>query len=284
MSFEQYELGQKRGRKVRLITFNYLSNQYFITDNSKDIVINNVTYNTTPSLTISSIQQSADSDLKNQVTVVLPFTLNPSKSKSQTIQNIGSLWFPYPVQSPVFIKIEETYLEDDDEEINTTWRGRIIGASYTVTSMTLTCDMKLRASSNKGISVRVQRTATMNLYDQSTGGGNLLPSAIPVTLSLVEGNKLTSDDFLNIESLAGGYITWTDDDSITHQASILAQKDNTITLINPEPTLTNSSQISCFVGTDNTLASYQALNNAVNYSGFVNIPINNPLEISQQWG
>lgn len=232
--FELHELSRFLGRRLACYRFvrGNLVQRYTSAD--REVVVDGETFVSARGIKHSAIRESAGSSKKNELTITMPFLLDPAATGPlPATQALGVWWRPYPPSQRVFVDILSYHFGDDDAELQLDWSGRVLAPSFKDLEMTLTCDPSRSNSRTSGRAKRISRNCGVALYSQGYGQCNLDPERIPVqaTVVAIEGDEVTIE--LSGEPprpLAPGPIEWLDTDEEPKAAAVLAVDGDVLTL------------------------------------------------------
>lgn len=288
--FDVFELSRFLSRKVALYRFTRGSGVSAVvwrfTSADRDVPVGSETFLSARGISHSEIRESVSSNQKNQVTITLPYRLDPSADDQPVTQSLGDNWYPYPPGQRIFVDILTQHVNDPDAETNVEWTGRVIGPSFTDTELKLTCDPSYRNGKTAGAAPRFQRGCGVPHYSQGIRMCNLdkAAHALPATLTAVTGLQLNAAAFATTpRNLAGGFLEWTRSDGLLEERSILAHTGEAIVIDYSATDLAAALAVTAYPGCAHNLEACTAYGNQINFPGFRDIPTEDPMPRSQAW-
>lgn len=285
--FSVFELSRFTGRKLALYRFTRDTLAWRFTSADRDITIGGEIFKSCRGIEHTAVQETTASSQANQVKISMPYKLDPNATEFPAGQVFGGNFRPYPPSQRVLVTILVTHYGDPDAETNVNWIGRVLSPSFTDTTMTLTCDPSYRNSRSAGRMPRIGRSCDVPLYSQGLGMCNLLKAtfAVPATLTAISGLQLTAVAFgAAPRPLAGGFIEWVEADGTTSRRTINSQAGAVVTINYGGTGLVNGLAVTAYPGCTHDTVGCDGYNNRVNYPGFVNLPTQDPLTLSQYVG
>ncbi|MBB1061878.1 phage BR0599 family protein [Marilutibacter spongiae] len=285
--FEDLELSRFFGRKVALYLFKRGAVEHRFTSRDRDLTIGGETYVAARGISHSEIRQTAASPQKNQLTVTVPYRMDPNAADQPVTQVLGDWFNPYPPGERVLVTVMTTHLGDPDEQVNVEWLGRVLGPKFTDTTLELACDPSYRNARTSGRQARIGRNCDVPVYSQGEGMCNLDKAAheVPATLSAVAGLALTAPAFAAApRNLGGGFIEWTRLDGLTERRTIWSHAGDTVVVNFGAADLAIGLDLSAYPGCAHNSEACDSYGNGVNYPGYKNLPTSDPLPRSQAWG
>lgn len=169
------------------------------------------------------------------------------------------------------------------EETLTYWKGRVISATASGSTITLECEPVFTSLKLYGLRARFQRTCRFALYSPECGvDSTYFRQTLTITsaISLTEYNY--SSTSLSNNWLTGGMLLDPDGTLIY----IVEQNNGRLRLIRPSPSLfdavkSGSQVVLVYPGCDHTIETCRLkFNNVRNFGGFPWIPESNPFDSS----
>ncbi|MBE2242384.1 MAG: DUF2163 domain-containing protein [Burkholderiaceae bacterium] len=285
--FETYEVARFLGLKVALYRFALGSAEWLYTSATRDVTRDGKTYLRADGVSHGALRESGSSSAKNQVTITLPYRLDPSAADLPATQPLGDVFWPWAPTGRVLVTVMTTHLGDVDEEVVVEWMGRAVAPKFDGSKLELVCDASYRAAGVSGDVRRIQRACDVRIYSQGTGRCNLDPEAhkIEATLTAVSGLQLTAAEFAAApRNLAGGFVEWTRTGGLLERRTIWGHSDDTITVNYFGPELDAGLAVVAYPGCAHNYAACQDYGNGANYPGWRDLPTTEPMARSQAWG
>lgn len=285
--FSAFELSRFLGRKLALYRFTRDTVVWRFTSADRDITVGAETFISCRGIVHTAVQETSASTQANQVKISMPYRLDPNATDLPPTQDFGGNFRPYPPSQRIFVTILTMHYGDPDQETNVNWVARVVSPSFTDTVMSLTCDPSYRNSRTGGRIPRIGRACDVPLFSQGLGMCNLNKAvfATTATLTAVSGVQLTAAAFGTApRNLAGGFLQWTRTDGILEKRTINAHVGTTITLNYGGSGLAVGLVVGAFPGCAHDTVACDSYGNRINYPGFVNLPTDDPMTISQYVG
>lgn len=285
--FSTYELSRFLGRKLALYRFTRDTLAWRFTNADRNITVGSETFISCRGIAHTAVAETAASTVANQVKISMPYRLDPNAVDLPPTQAFGGNFRPFPPSQRVLITVLTMHYGDADQQMNVDWIGRVLSPSFTDTTMTLVCDPSYRNSRSGGRLPRIGRTCDVPIYSQGLGMCTLLKAnfAVPSTLTVVSGVQLTAVEFGTApRNLAGGFIEWIDADGTTDRRTINAHVGSVITLNYGATGFAAGLAVTVYPGCTHDTAGCDGYSNRVNYPGFVNLPTQDPMTLSQYVG
>lgn len=284
--FSLYELSRFLGLKVAFYRFTLGVNVWRFTSADRDLPIGAELFLSCPGIEHTALRESVSSARKNQVTVTLPYRIDPNAIDPPISQSLGDNWFPYPPGDRVLLDILTMHYGDPDAEVNAEWRGRVLGPVFTDTELKLTCDPSFRSSKATGADLSWMRGCGIPHYSQGRNMCNLAKElhAVPATLTAVTGLQLTAAAFGTApRNLAGGFVEWTRTDGLLEKRTVRAHTGTAIVIDYGARDLASGLVMTAYPGCSHDPAGCASYGNSINYPGYKHMPTEDPMPRSQAW-
>lgn len=285
--FETFELSRFLGRKRELYRFARGAVVHLFTSADRDITIGADTYVSARGISRTEISETGRSAKANQVTITVPYRMDPAATDLPVTQPLGNWFNPYPPGERALVTIMSTHIGDPDQQVNTEWIGRVLGPKFSDTTLELTCDPSYRNPRTSGRQPRIGRTCDVPVYSQGIGMCNLDKAVheVPATLSGVSGLALTAAAFSGApRNLGGGFVEWVRLDGLTERRTIWSHAGDTIVVNYGATDLAPGLVLSAYPGCAHNREACIDYDNLPNYPGYANLPTSDPLPRSQAWG
>lgn len=136
---------------------------------------------------------------------------------------------------------------------------------------------------HSGTTLTVDSAAGLAAADEVTA--YTAPFYVEATLTAVAGLALTSPAFSAAPiNLAGGALSWTNDDGVVERRSIMSHAGNVITVLYGSLDLAVGLDVQALPGCPRTWAACADRSNTLNYGGAIYKPAKDPLKDSMSWG
>lgn len=232
--FELPEISRFLSRRVALYEFSRGGVSLRYTSAAQEITVGGQVFLPARGITHGAIRESGGSVSKNQVTITAPYLLDATAPEFPVTQELGNWWRPFPPSQRVLVRIMSMHLGDPDAEVVTQWLGRVVGPSYSKSTVKLTCDPSYRSGRMSGSIPRMQRGCGVALYSQGLGMCNLNPQPLPVqgTVTAIDGDDVTLQ-FAQPPARPLDVrwpVEWTDADDEPRTAQMVSIAGNVLTL------------------------------------------------------
>lgn len=224
----------------------------------------------------SAVRETAERS-KNQLTITMPYALDPAAHDPPPTQSFGDIWRPFPPSERVFVTCMAMHRGDTDAAVE--WMGHVVQPEFTDTQLKLTCDPTIARRRAKGGGRRVQRGCEVAVYSQGLGQCNLLKEAfaIPATATAVSGLSVTAAELAAAPlALDGGFIEWTLPNGLVERRTIMSHAGSVITLDYGAFALAPALEFIAYPGCPHTWDACVARGNTDNYGGCLHLPVKNP--------
>lgn len=282
--FEDFELSRFLGKPIRLFVFTRQSRVWRYCTADRDLVIGGNTYYAAQ-IDRSEIKQTAER-AKDKITIKLAYLRDPSAPAYPVTQELGNNWFPFVPSSTVYVTCLAMHYGDTDPPA-VEWMGQVTQPKFTDVELELTCEPSGGAASARNQGAKWQRGCWKTVYSTGLRGCNLDPEDFKVeaTLSAVNGLTLTSAAFGTAPiNLAGGALTWTNDNGLIERRSIMSHSGNNITVLYGSSDLATGLAVVALPACPRTWNACAARGNTDNYGGAIYKPVKDPLKDSMSWG
>lgn len=282
--FETNEQSRWLGRPVRLFVFERQSQVWRYCNADRDLIIDGNTYYAAQ-IDRSEIKQTVER-AKDKITIKMAYLRDPAAPAYPVTQTLGDNWFPYIPSSTVYVTCLAAHHGDAGQPA-IEWIGQVTQPKFTDAELELTCEPSGSASQARNQGAKWQRGCWKTVYSTGLRGCNLNPADFQVegTLSGVSGLTLTATAFGTAPfNLAGGALSWANDDGIIERRSIMSHDGNTITVLYGASDLAPGCDVVALPGCPRTWAACEARGNTINYGGAIYKPGKNPKEESMSWG
>lgn len=279
MTFEAYETSARGGKPTHLFVITRQNLVWRFAAADRDITIDGKTYQAAP-ISRSNIKQTLEKPQQN-ITITMPYMLDPNAAEHPVTQAIGDIWHPYIPSDVVSVVCMATHVSDPDQEIRVEWIGEVQQPKYDTGKLELTCVPPGQISKARYQGPKWSRTCQKSVYSTGLRGCNLVPDTVQVTgtVTAVSGVTVTAPEFsASSLSLAGGYLVWTRQDGIVERRTIMAHAGDTITLLYGAADLDVGLDVTALPGCEHTWAACVARGNTDNYGGALFMPVKNPYD------
>ena len=270
MSNGSREKSAQGGEPVLLFHFAQGSRNWRYTNASMLIRHQNADWNPAP-ISVDSINISEEIS-KNTVRVTLP------RDNDLALELLKAPVSAAPTTLTIFRG--HLALQGYLEETLTYWKGRVISASASGSTITLDCEPVFTNLKVYGLRARFQRTCRFALYSFDCGA-SLVSETLTLTSAVTMVEYRYSAPTLPNDWLTGGMIVAPDGTRIY----IVEQNNGRLRLIRPSPSLFDAVKESSlyraqvYPGCDHTIETCRSkFNNVRNFGGFPWIPVNNPFD------
>lgn len=286
MSFSVFELGRFSGRKVALYRFAVGAVVWRFTSAQVALTLGAETFTPAPGITHTAVRETAASAQKNQLTISMPYRMNPLASDAPATQDIGNVFNPWSPSQRMLVTVLVTHLGDPDAETNVEWMGRVVAPRFEDASLELTCDPSYRNPRSAGAQRRIGRACDVPLFSQGLGMCNVEKAAhaVPATLGAVSGLTLTAAAFASApRPLVGGMLEWTRSNGLVETRTIWSHDGDEIVINWGGPELEVGAAVTAYPNCPHNVAGCQSFDNEPNYPGWPNLPSSDPMPRSQAW-
>jgi len=273
--FGAREIARFFGQPVHLFRFTLGPLSWRFTNASTPITLGDEVFVPT-GISRSAVRETAER-AKNQLTITMPYALDPGAHDPPPTQAFGAIWRPYPPSERVFVTCMAMHRGDDDAVVE--WMGHVVQPEFTDTQLKLTCDPTIARRRAKGGGRRVQRACEVAVYGQGLGQCNLLKEAfaIPAVAASVSGLSVTAPELSAAPlALAGGFVEWTLPNGLVERRTIMSHAGSTIELDYGAFALEPTLAFIAYPGCPHTWAACEERENTDNYGGCLNLPSKNP--------
>lgn len=273
--FGAREIARFFGQPVHLFRFTLGPLVWRFTTASMPVVLGDETF-IPAGISRSAVRETAER-AKNQITITMPYALDPAALDPPPTQVFGAIWRPYPPSGRVFVTCMA--MHRGDEEAVVEWMGHVLQPEFTDTQLKLTCDPTIARRRAKGGGRRVQRACEVAVYGQGLGQCNLLKEAfaIPAIAASVSGLSVTAPELAAAPlALDGGFVEWTLPNGLVERRTIMSQAGSTIELDYGAFALEPMLAFIAYPGCPHTWAACEERENTDNYGGCPNLPSKNP--------
>lgn len=236
MTFSAFETSPRGGHPTHLFVFTRQGLVWRFAACDRDVTIGGNTYTAAP-ISRSAIKQTVEKP-QDQVTITLPYMLDPNATELPVTQDLGNQWNPFVPTDPVSVLCLATHLNDPDQEIATQWIGVVGQPKYTDGQLELTCLPPGQISRARYQGAKWQKSCWKTLYSTGPRGCGLVPGPIPVagTVTAVAGSAITAAEYVPQQrTFVGGTASWSDattTPATPRTANITAASGTTLTLDN----------------------------------------------------
>lgn len=286
MSFSVFELGRFGSRKVALYRFAQGAVAWRYTSAQAAVVIGSETFTPVRGIAHTEVRESASSPQKNQLTVTMPYRLNPAATDKPPCQALGDVFNPFVPSERILVTVMTTHLGDPDAEVNVEWMGRVVGPKFADAKLELVCDPSYRNPRSAGAQRRIGRVCDVPLYSQGLGLCNVSKAVheVAATLTAVSGLTLTAAAFGTApKPLLGGMLEWTRANGLLETRTIWSHSGTSIVVNWGGPELAVGKAVKAYPNCPHNVAGCASFGNEANYPGWPNLPSEDPLPRSQAW-
>lgn len=287
--FETFELSRFLGRKRHLFAF-ALQNRTWCYSSATQAAVVDAGQPTErvylpAAISRSKIVESPERK-KNNITITMPYRLDPEAVDKPVTQSFGDIWRPYPPAGIVSVTCMAYHANDPDLETIVEWSGRVAQTKFSDTELELTCEPTSGNSTTTGNGGVWSRGCPLVLYSQGLGMCNVDPElhAFAATLTSVSGLTLKAAAFAaSPKDLAGGYIEWTSASGIVERRDIMAHTGDAIVVNYGARDLVPELQLVALPGCPHNWAGCEDFDNTDNYGGCMYLPVQNPFDGNPVW-
>lgn len=280
MAFDALETGRFTGKPLHLFIFQRQSLLWRFANSPRDYVLGGDTY-VAAQMERSALRDSVEGP-KNNITIKMPYLLDPGALEYPSTQVLGDIWRPFPPSDRIFVSCMATHRGDDQAVIE--WTGRVVSPEFTDTQLTLTCEPTRSSGRRTGTQKRWQLACWKTLYQC---GVDPAVHAVPAVLAAVDGLTMTAAEFTTVAGgkLAGGYIEWVRPDGLTDFRTIMAHDSaaGTITVNYGAVEFAEDLAVVVRRGCAHNWAACEEFDNTANYGGAPYKPTKNPMGGMPVW-
>ena len=273
--FDLREIGRFFGQPIHMFRFTMGPLVWRFTTSSQPVVLGAETF-IPAGISRSAVRETSERK-KNQLTITMPFALNPAAADPPPTQSFGEIWRPYPPSERVFVTCLAMHHGDADAAVE--WMGHVVQPEFTDTQLKLTCDPTTARRRAKGGGRRVQRACEVPVYSQGLGQCNLLKEAfaIPAVATAVARLSVTAAELAAAPlALDGGFIEWTLPNGLVESRTIMSHAGTTIELDYGAFALLPGLEFIAYPGCPHTWAACEERGNTDNHGGCLHLPSKNP--------
>jgi hypothetical protein len=283
MAFDLFELSRWLGKPIHLFTASCGPLVWRFASSDRPISIGGDTYLPAP-ISRTALRESVESR-KNNVTITMPYLLDPEGAEPPVTQSFGDLFRPWPPGRTVEVACLALHYGDDDVDVE--WTGRVLAPRFTDTQLKIECEPSHTSARKSGLQLKWQRGCPLTVYSQGVGMCNVDPVefAVQATLANVSGLTLTANTFADLPTsrLAGGFIEWTRPDGLQDFRSILAHTGSSIVVNYGAADFANGLQLIAYPGCPGNWNACESFDNTPNYGGALYLQVRNPFGGSRVW-
>lgn len=284
MPFDVLERSRWGGKPFHLFIFQRQHLMWRFANLERDEVIGGQTFLSVP-IARTALRDSTESP-RNNVTITMPYVLDPGADEFPVTQAFGNNWRPFPPSDRIFVSCLAMHRGDDAPAIE--WVGRVVSPTFKSGKLELLCEPTRSSGRRTGLQARFQRACWKHPYSQGVGQCNLSEedNAVAATLTGVDGLTLTADEFGTLPegvSLAGGSFRWMRDDGLTDFRSIVSHDGTTVRLLYGATDLAEGLEGVALPHCGNNWDGCKRLGNEVNYGGGPYKPVKNPMSGNPVW-
>lgn len=277
MTFKAFESSRRSGKPTHLFLFGRQANAWRFTNADRALTLGGKTYTSAP-ISRSAIKQTIEKAQDN-VTITLPYSMDPNAIELPVTQSLGDNWHPYIPSDPISVMCMATHLNDPDQELAVQWIGYVQQPKFTDGQLELTCVPPGQISKAMYQGAKWQTSCWKTVYSTGIRGCNLVSANFEATATLTDVNGLTvtAAEFNGLAlSLAGGEMWWARSDGLIERRSIMAHNGSTITLLYGAADIAIGLAVTVRPACERTFAACTARNNTDNYGGAIYKPVANP--------
>lgn len=224
MTYEARELSEELGEPILLVTFALGEKLWRFVRADQDVVHGGNTYLTVPGGIEPTRVQDSTETRKNDVTLTVDRAFP-----------IAELWRVSPPTGIVAVQLVEIHAGEVDDAVS--WLGHVSNVAWKGEARAeISLSPGALAMRTNGLRRLWQKSCPHVLYGPKCRLSRV-GEPVAATLTAIEDAELVAVEFDGDFDLAGGRITWEDDDEVEHAARILTHAGDTITLGAPEATL-----------------------------------------------
>ncbi|WFC43261.1 phage BR0599 family protein [Pseudoxanthomonas sp. SE1] len=227
MPFDLLERGRWTGKPFHLFIFQRQGLIWRFGNLERDEVIGGETFQAVP-ISRTALRDSSESP-RNNVTITMPYLLDPEADEYPVTQDFGSTWRPFPPSDRIFVSCLAMHRGDDAPIVE--WTGRVVSPKFNGTTLELLCEPTRSSGRRTGMQKRGQRACWKALGSMGLGMCNLHmgPMRITATLTAVAGDTVTAPEFADPERPIV-QLEWTDEEDELHVIPVLSQAGTVLTL------------------------------------------------------
>lgn len=184
----------------------------------------------------------------------------------------------------VGLVIRQGHVGDADLKVH--WAGKVVGTSYEDELMILTCEPISSSMRRSGLTLDYQYTCPLVLYGNQCRASRAAGTSSH-TVVAVDGGVITLAAGWTTEAMRrhylGGIFEWVVAGRV-HRRTIISAGDTVMTLSAPTNGLLAGATVSLVLSCDKTMATCRTVhNNILNYGGQPQIPLVNPVGITNNY-
>ncbi len=266
MTFNTYETSIAAGEPILLFDFSIGTAHWRYTTADRPIVYQTNTFSPAPISRTAPVQSS---DIRQQIMrVTAPRDIG-----------VGSLFAQYPPGGDMLLTVTAMHYTDPDGQGIVDWVGRVVGATFSNSSLELGCEPVYTSVQTMGLRRRWGLNCPHVLYGP---GCTLNPALFKVVAPIqsVSGFTITGAGFNPPAGLSfvGGFAQWDSGSGYLETRTIDAVSGTTLTLAYGSPALVVGLSVSLYPGCNRTMANCNAFGNIANYGGQPFVPSHNPMD------
>lgn len=231
MTFKDRELSARGGKPRHLFVFIRQSVVWRYASGVRDVTIGGMTYTAAP-ISRSEIKQTVEQP-QDQITITLPYSLDPNATDMPATQSLGENWNPYVPSDTVSVVCMAYHEDDPDQEVIVEWQGQVTQPKFTDGQLELVCKPASMIDRARYQGPKWQRSCWKSVYSTGPRGCGLIAGAIPVkgTVTAISGSTVTAAAWTQQQrTFAGGTATWTADVDVNRSGAVTAISGSDVTL------------------------------------------------------
>lgn len=231
MTFKDRELSARGGKPRHLFVFTRQAVVWRFASGQRDATIGGKTY-LAAAISRSEIKQTVEQP-QDQITITLPYSLDPNASPLPVTQDLGANWNPYVPSDTVSVVCLAYHEDDPDQEVIVEWQGQVTQPKFTDGQLELVCKPASMIDRAKYQGPKWQRSCWKSVYSTGPRGCNLVAGAIAVigTLTAISGHDVTAAAWTKQQRpYVGGMATWTVAEAVARSGTVTAISGNDVTL------------------------------------------------------
>lgn len=289
MGFDSFELSRWLGRPEHLFVFALQNRIWRYCSGTQPVVFDagqpTEQIYLPAAISRSKIVESPERK-KNNITIKMPYLLDPNAVDKPVTQPLGDIWRPYPPSGIVSVTCLSYHVNDPDLQTTVEWSGRAAQPKFTDAALELTCEPTSGNSTTTGNGGVWSRGCQVVLYSQGLGMCNVDPAlhAFAATLTSVSGLTLKAAAFAaSPKDLAGGYIEWTSASGIVERRDIMAHTGDAIVVNYGARDLAPELELIALPGCPHNWDGCESFDNTDNYGGCMYLSGKNPFAGNPVW-
>lgn len=267
MSFKENEESIESASPLELYVFTVYGTNYYFTSQGRDVTVDSILYLSYP-LNRSEIENT-DETPRNDMTIECDLDFP-----------ILAFYEAAPPSDVIKFQLKRIHRDDDDNELVTFWRGRVMNGKREKGRGKLYCENKYTSIKRTGLRRGYGRLCPHELYGTKCGAVEN-DFSFTTTLDGVSGIELDASFFATYDSgqLAGGVLYYEPTPGVIERRGIKSHVDTRIEITHPIPGLAALETVVVSPGCTHDLSAFgcQFFARELSYGGWPNVPRVNPM-------